>query len=105
MGVSRLDNPKLLDAATTGAANGNGQTFDIPINGLVTVYVSGTFGGGNVQIQVSPDHGVTWMNLGAALSSTTSVTSTIVATAIRAIVAGATAPALNCYAVLVDYGG
>jgi hypothetical protein len=105
MAVSRLDSCPLLDGVNSGVANGNGPTFNLPINGQVTVYVSGTFGAGNVQIQVSPDNGTTWFNLGAALSSVTSSTSTIVATAIRAVVAGATAPAIKCWAVLVDNTG
>jgi hypothetical protein len=105
MTVSRLDSVLLLDGVATGIANGNGPTIDIPVNSICSIYVSGALGGGNVQVQVSPDHGVTWFPLGSAIAAAGGAPSynQVVATAIRAVVAGATSPAIKCWAALVEY--
>jgi hypothetical protein len=104
MAVSRLDTFKLMDAATTGAANGNGTPYVGPVNGFVTVMPTGSFGGGTLQPQVSPDGGTTWVNIGGTITTGQAAVLQVSATALRVVLAGATAPAVNCWATFADWG-
>jgi hypothetical protein len=45
------------------SSNGNSSALDWP-GGIGQMIVSGTFGSGTVKLQVSPDDGTTWVDVG-----------------------------------------
>lgn len=90
-------NQKIELSAQALAANGN-ATFTIPYMnaaGLITAYVSGTWGGGSAKLQVSPD-GTLWLDAVAAITADGKLAlSGVLARKVRVNLAGATSPALT----------
>lgn len=58
---------------TIATAQGVGNSAGVECRGRLTVAVYGTHGG-STQIQLSPDDGTTWINLGAAITADAIVT-------------------------------
>jgi hypothetical protein len=87
---------KLLSAVDD---NTTGASISIPLQDRTyTFFASGTFGSGTVTLHISPDDGVTFVPLAAsALTAAGSVTLPFRATAIRAVLAGATSPSLSAW--------
>lgn len=86
---------------TNQASNADSSTFtpkrEIPADGItVEIHVWGTFGGGNVTLQQSPDGGTTWHNVSSAISTAGRSTHVICSGApLRVSIAGAAGPSLN----------
>jgi hypothetical protein len=59
-----------------------------------TLYVYGTFGGGSVQMQASPD-GVNWVNLGTPITQPSVAAFDVTANFLQAVIAGASSPSLT----------
>ena len=107
MGVSRLDSFKLLIGQagnTTGALTATEfPLLNYPVNGQVSVIMSGTFGGGTASLEVFD--GNNWVPV---ISSPTSLTAPGVlvyqgaALGVRVKLIGSTNPSLNATAVMVD---
>jgi hypothetical protein len=109
MGVSRLDSWQLLTGQTgntTGSATATEAPLSsYPVNALVTLHAFGTFGGGTLSLEVSPD-GTNWVPAQASTPATLTVPGTVtwqgLAKGIRAKLTGATAANLNAIAVFND---
>lgn len=108
MSVSRLDSFQILTAlaanTNAGATAGENPATAYPINGLVAVHVFGTFGGGSVSLEVTPD-GTNWVTASGqstALTAAGVITWTGVANGVRAKVTGSTSPSLNAIAMFQD---
>lgn len=99
MALPRLDTYKLFNAQ---AANANSTPAVVPFPSGFTVMCSGGFGGGNIQMQVSPDGGTTWVNAGATITADGATDFAFAATAVRAVLAGATASTLSLWVVPHD---
>lgn len=84
-------------------ANVNGAAFDWP-GGRGVFSAFGTFGGGTVALQWSPDGGTTWLAVDRGTDTFTTLTAAgaggfeLPACQIRAALTGATAPVLNARA-------
>lgn len=93
----------MLRVFNNQAANGNSATYfpkgDVEELGLnMELFVSGTFGGGTVQFQQSPDGGTTWFNVGAGVTAAGRQVITVYSQcAIRLTLTGATSPAINAW--------
>jgi hypothetical protein len=106
--VSRLDTFKLL-VGQTGNTTGNTTATEFPlasypINGMVAVHMSGTFGGGTATIEVTAD-GVNWVPPVTAPASLLAPGVLVwqgSALGVRAKLTGATSPNLNATAVFAD---
>jgi hypothetical protein len=109
MGISTLDSFQVLRnfalGATTGASAGEFPYLG-PVNGIVSLIVSGNFGGGTATMELSPDFGVTWV---PAVSNPANLIAPGVlvfqgnAKGIRCKITGATSPNINATVVMVDY--
>jgi hypothetical protein len=99
MALPRIDTYKLFNAQT---ANATSASVIAAIPSGFTVYASGGFGGGNVQMQVSPDGGTTWVNDGTTITADGVTEFSTAATAVRAVLAGATAATLSLWVVPHD---
>ena len=99
--------------SATFAANGSSSTFQIPDAASMVAnatYVShdqvlpwtafGTFGGGTIALQVSPDGGTTWFNVDTTTANAYKVIKPITALLGRFTLTGATAPSLTAIALL-----
>ena len=62
----------------------------------VNVGCSGTFGGGTATIEISLDHGATWVSSGITMTAPGSKVLTAPATQVRVTLSGATAPSVKC---------
>lgn len=108
MGVSRLDSFQILKNLaqnTTGAPSAQEIPLtNTPINGLLSVHAFGTFGGGTLTIEVTPD-GTNWVapvTTPVSLTVAGVITWQGVALGVRGKVVTSTAPVLNAIAVLQD---
>lgn len=85
------------------AANGNSAVFTprsyTPDSGLnMELFVTGTFGGGSVQLQQSPDGGTNWFNVGTAMTTAGRQVVTVFSQVqLRLALTGATSPSLNAW--------
>ncbi len=89
----------------SGALSANGTvTGNLPVNGGVSVYVSGsTIGSGNVQVQLFD--GTNWVNEGSTITTINSRVHIVAwAKQIRATLAGATSPSLTITFIYNDNG-
>lgn len=99
--MSRLFNTptRLFNAQ---AANANSQAF--PSAGdYITLIASGTFGGGTITVQVSPDNGTTWISTSATLTAA-GVTNFIGGEGLlfRLALTGATNPSISAWVAFQD---
>lgn len=81
--------------------NGNADLGITRKAGLFTIYASGTFGGGTLKVQASPD-GSAWFDVpngGGTLQLTSAgiMTVAIAADALRVVLSGATSPSLSVW--------
>lgn len=79
-------------APVTLSAPGNGAAWKLPFQsefGGVSVFVSGTFGGSTVRLQISPD-GTTWAPVGGTLSAPGAISVTAAARFARIVATGGT---------------
>jgi len=109
MGVSRLDSFALLTGLsgnTTGNPSATEAPYFGPVNGLVSVLFSGSFGGGTASIEVYD--GANWVPVSSSSPATLSAAGAISwqgsALGIRAKLTGSTSPNLNATAVFTDLG-
>ncbi len=87
--------PELYDRGTLSS---NGQTSAWDHEGGTAFMVGeGTFGGGTLTLEFSPDDGITWVATGQTLTSDGIVSLALPRCQIRGSLAGATAPTLNVY--------
>jgi hypothetical protein len=87
-GVSANGNSSAL--ALDRAHGGGGRAF--------TLVAEGTWGGGTITLQLSPDEGTTWVDTSYTLSADGEQHGTdIIATHARLALTGATSPSLNAW--------
>lgn len=101
----------IIQIFTNQVADGNSTLVPLPKNDNpaanlpaidVTLFGSGTFGGGTLALEATPD-GATWVPVqGASLTAAGAVSARVVARQVRAALSGATAPNLNAWA---GFGG
>jgi len=76
------------------AGNGNGNTvlierlFDRSKDQFFTCFVSGTFDGGTVTLEISPNGGTTWFQTGVSLTAAGAQNVEFRANAVRGVVSG-----------------
>ena len=90
----------------SGAANGNGSSFDMPHPGSVhkshirTLYVWGTFGGSTVKLQIATSDSPTeWFDVTDAdnITSKTAINVEVRADHVRGVVSGGTGESINMF--------
>lgn len=96
---------------TDQAANGNSIEVLLPRNeatgkradGPVTVHLADDIGGGNIQLEVSPDDGTTWIPIGATITTLIAFAyQSVVGTRLRLALAGSTTPNLDAWIAVAD---
>lgn len=78
--------------AVTLSAAGNGTAWKLPYQsefGGLALYVSGTFGGSTIKLQISPD-GANWADIGGTLSAPGVISATAPARYARVVAVGGT---------------
>ena len=75
-------------------ANGSTNTTNIPVDGEYSSFAFGTFGGGTLTIEASPD-GVNWFSVVSFTANGRSSNYLSANEIIRATLTGATAPAVD----------
>jgi hypothetical protein len=77
------------------ADNGSSNQQNVPLSGDYLFFATGTFGGGTVTLEASPDSGTTWYEI--ATATVKSRTKVFLGTGeiVRVTLSGATAPALD----------
>ena len=96
--------PAIIKLFTGQAADGTSEEFALPVDfsggfSYHSVYIFGTFGGGQVTLQASPD-GTNWVNIPDSPSSAANIVNLhIRMQKIRAVLSGSTGASINTWIV------
>lgn len=80
------------------AANGSTAGYAVPVGGYVSLYGFGTFGGGTLALQSSPD-GTNWFNLATITANGRMQAYLNTGERVRGNLTGATAPSVTVTAI------
>lgn len=76
------------------SADGSTETIKAPVDGKYAVYVSGTFGGGTANIDVSRD-AILFISAGSVTIDSRTIVDLLAGESIKVTLTGATAPVLS----------
>lgn len=77
------------------SANGSTGNHNIPVSGDYMFYGVGTFGGGTLILEASPDKGVSWFTVDVLYESGRLIRYLVSGEIIRISLSGATAPSIT----------
>lgn len=77
------------------SANGSTVANNIPIDGEYVFFAFGTFGGGTVTFEASPDSGTTWLSLGTLTADGRASYYLSAKESVRTTLSGATTPTID----------